>query len=339
MGVLSAPSSPEQVRTLNTVIVIVSVFSAVGAGWIILSFLLFKTLRTFRHQLILGLAISDFWMAINFLSSAAVNLGPTTIGAPKSKPFCSFNGFMIQVFVVQTDYWVLTIAVCTYLILANHKHQSSWIQEHRIVIWAFPWFLSTLWAAIGLAVVGYGDIGAWCWFTSDTVRLLVNFIPRWLIIISILGLYVRLYFIIHTAHNRFMSFDEDAVGSLRTGSSMTRSGGPRLSLNISSGPDDDCERVVQPAPTHTRIGRASPVLKRISYQMMVYPLVYILIWTIPTTIRIYQSTTGKSAPFAIGTVDKACIVFQGFADAIVYGFNEHTWKLWRTIFFKPVGGK
>jgi hypothetical protein len=34
--------------------------------------------------------------------------------------------------------------------------------------------LSALWAAIGLGVTGYGDIGAWCWFTSDEVRLLVR---------------------------------------------------------------------------------------------------------------------------------------------------------------------
>lgn len=38
--------------------------------------------------------------------------------------------------------------------------------------------------------------------------------------------------------------------------------------------------------------------------MMAYPLVYLLIWTIPTTVRIYQSTTNKAAPFAVGTVDK-----------------------------------
>lgn len=38
--------------------------------------------------------------------------------------------------------------------------------------------------------------------------------------------------------------------------------------------------------------------------MMAYPLVYLFIWTIPTTIRIYQSTTNKAAPFPIGTIDK-----------------------------------
>jgi hypothetical protein len=42
------------------------------------------------------------------------------------------------------DYWVLTIAICTYLILANHKHRSNWIQDHRIVVSIFPWFLSVL---------------------------------------------------------------------------------------------------------------------------------------------------------------------------------------------------
>ena len=54
--------------------------------------------------------------------------------------------------------------------------------------------------------------------------------------------------------------------------------------------------------THAR--QPSPVLKKMARQMMSYPLVYMLIWTIPTTIRIYQSVTGKPAPFGIGTVDK-----------------------------------
>lgn len=60
----------------------------------------------------------------------------------------------------KADYWVLIIAVYTFLVLADYKHSSSWIESHRIVLWMLPWFFSTLWAAIGLGVVGYGDIGA-----------------------------------------------------------------------------------------------------------------------------------------------------------------------------------
>lgn len=52
-----------------------------------------------------GLAISDFLMAINFLSSSARNLsGSNNIGNRTDKGFCSFNGFAVQTFVVQSKY-------------------------------------------------------------------------------------------------------------------------------------------------------------------------------------------------------------------------------------------
>jgi hypothetical protein len=73
---------------------------------------------------------------------------------------CLNKSTVMSLLILQADYWVLSIAVCTYLILASHKHQSSWIQEHKTVVWGIPWLLSILWASIGLGVVGYGDIGA-----------------------------------------------------------------------------------------------------------------------------------------------------------------------------------
>ena len=99
----------------------------------------------------------------------------------------------------------------------------------------------------------------------------------------------------------------------------------------------------------THLGRPSTVLKKLAKQMMYYPLAYMLIWTIPTSIRIYQSVTGVPAPFGIATVDKvsymsddraaltkaqACIVIQGFADAVIYGLNESSKSVWRDKFRK-----
>ncbi|KAF2654376.1 hypothetical protein K491DRAFT_717196 [Lophiostoma macrostomum CBS 122681] len=338
--VLSAPIDPVKLRTLNIVILAVSILSMLGAGWIILSFCLFKQVRTFRHQLILGLAISDFFMGANFMSSCAVGLSSGPLSAPKNKAFCSFNGFMTQFFVIQTDYWVLIIAVCTYFILANYKHLSSWVQEHRIILWCLPWGFSALWAAIGLGVAGYGGIGAWCWFTSDKVRLLVNFVPRWIIILIVLGLYARLYFIIYKAHNRFMSFSNGNTPhsfepETESVSSTRRIGHPALPMQLSLGmsakeTDIECVDPISNGQTHVR--QPSRMLKKMAYQMMSYPLVYMLIWTIPTAIRIYQAVTKRPAPFGIATVDKACIVIQGFADAIIYGVNETSLHVWRERF-------
>jgi hypothetical protein len=123
--------------------------------------------------LILGLAISDCVMALNFLLSSSMNVAGRWIGAPEQAQFCTFNGYMTQVFVIQTDYWVFIIAIYTYFVLTDQKRCSNWIQSHPLVPWVLPWILSVAWASIGLGITGYGDIGAWCWFTSDEIRLLV----------------------------------------------------------------------------------------------------------------------------------------------------------------------
>lgn len=152
-----------------------------------------------------------------------------------------------------------------------------------------------------------------CWFGSDKTRLLVNFLPRWLIVIFILALYARLYRIIYKAHNRFMSFndqmsphnhaspsvepDTDSVSSTR------RIGRPSISMNVAS-KDHDVEHSGGTITGRTYARQPNPMLKKMARQMMSYPLAYMLIWTIPTTIRIYQSVKGKPAPFGIATVDK-----------------------------------
>ncbi|KAJ6780921.1 hypothetical protein PWT90_06829 [Aphanocladium album] len=343
---LSAPKNHAQVHTLSIVILIVALLSALGALWMILGFVMNKSLRTFRHQLILGLAVSDFFMAINFMSSAAVNLSGQDIGSKECKKFCSFNGFMIQTFVDQTDYWVLSIAACTYIMLDDRKAVSQWIQTNRVIVWTIPWILSLLWATLGLTLAGYGDIGAWCWFTSDKTRLLVNFLPRWVIIALMLLLYLRLHFIIHRAHDNFVSFNDEEEYGVGSGSySVNKSGGPwspqpvHLS-KLSEGSSQ--ERIVSPpaepvSRPKPRKSRGAADLRRLSYQMMLYPLVYMLIWALPTSIRIYQAVSGHSAPFPVATVDKSCIVIQGFCDAIVYGFNEKTWRGWKEIFTRKKG--
>ena len=58
-------------------------------------------------------------MAFNFLLSSSMNVRGSWIGAPEQARFCSFNGYITQVFVIQTDYWVLTIAVYTYFVLTG----------------------------------------------------------------------------------------------------------------------------------------------------------------------------------------------------------------------------
>lgn len=109
-------------------------------------------------------------MAANFLSSTISYLNGHKISEPRLTGFCSLNGFFTQMFVIQTDYWVLLVAVCTYLILAGNDRLSLWVQDHRAFLFVLPWLFSTLWAALGLGLVGYKDIGA-CMFPDSTLTL------------------------------------------------------------------------------------------------------------------------------------------------------------------------
>ncbi|KAH8665442.1 hypothetical protein BGZ61DRAFT_561539 [Ilyonectria robusta] len=324
---LAAPTDVSQIRIQSVVILIVSICSILGAGWIILNFFCFKNLRSFRHQLILGLAISDFIMALNFLLSTSMNISKRYIQAPEQAAFCNFNGFMTQVFVVQTDYWVLTISICTYLILADHKHLTSWVQDHEKVLFLIPWMLSLLWAGLGLWLAGYGDIGAWCWFTSDKVRLLVNFVPRWIIIVAILAMYSRLYFFLHRAHRSFLSFGDSS--SEPHGSCRTIDGAVEM-RGAARGLAEGANHAAQ-----GRYGSEKTIrrLKMTARLMLMYPVAYMLIWLLPTIIRIYQATRGRPAPFALQTIDKSCIVIQGLVDAVIYGMNEGSRRQWRELLF------
>jgi hypothetical protein len=46
-------------------------------------------------------------MAMNYLLATARNLSGHNIGTPEEKKFCSFNGFMVEAFVNQSEITVL----------------------------------------------------------------------------------------------------------------------------------------------------------------------------------------------------------------------------------------
>ncbi|KAI2967723.1 hypothetical protein CBS147323_4628 [Aspergillus niger] len=229
-----------------------------------------------------GLGISEFLGAGNAVISASLNTLGIEIWDPSLKTFCSFNGLMVQTFVVQVllaDYWILSIAICTYLILMDYAHAASWVQSHRAAIWCMAWGLSILWAVLGLVVVGYGD----------RVRLFVNFIPRWTIILVIMGIYTRLCLLLYRSHKAISSDHELTL--------QTPHPHQWQLLDISDGPSQS---------THSSIP-----LRKVSLQMMVYPTVYALVWIIPTSVRVYQGMTGKRAPLALEILEKVIETSHG----------------------------
>jgi hypothetical protein len=67
--------------------------------------------------------------------------------------------------------------------------------------------------------------------------------------------------------------------------------------------------------------------------MLLYPLSYAVVWSLPTIVRIYQASSGQAAPWQVQTIDKACVVLQGVVDATIYGATESSLSSWRNLFF------
>lgn len=50
-----------------------------------------------------------------------------------------------------------------------------------------------------------------CWFASDRTRLLVNFVPRWIIVFVIIALYLRLSYILLRTQRQLESSEDDTM--------------------------------------------------------------------------------------------------------------------------------
>ncbi|KAL8328590.1 hypothetical protein RB597_004388 [Gaeumannomyces tritici] len=313
---LSSSAAVHESEATSLCMVIVSALSILGAAFITASFLFLPNFRSFRHQLIFGLGVVDLLRAVNTLISSSLDLAHKELDAPGQMVFCAVNGFANEVFVVQQDYWVLLIAIYTYIILTDIPHASAWIQSHQVAIMSLPWLLSLVWAWIGLQVSGgYQSIGSICWFADDKSRLLVNFIPRWVIISVILGLYLRIYFFLSRSARLAGGRSEDCC-----------SGGDHKPARHSfSRGHGQCTRGDQCTKGHAK-------LKKTARMMMQYPFVYALVWVVPTATRIYHAATGRQAPLALRTVDLCCVVSTGFINAITYGVNEAALGSWRNSF-------
>jgi hypothetical protein len=129
---------------------------------------------------------------------------------------------------------------------------------------------------------------------------------RWIIIAICLVIYGRLFFVVHNARRTTGRLPDSHVLDSTAGSPSalyTSTPEPRYSrVNITpaeKGWLDDAD-----------LRLSGLTWKYIAYQMMSYPLVYILIWTIPTTIRIYQTVTNKPAPAAVLTIFKVSVPYH-----------------------------
>ncbi|KAJ6256034.1 hypothetical protein Dda_9126 [Drechslerella dactyloides] len=71
-------------------------------------------------------------------------------------------------------------------------------------------------------------------------------------------------------------------------------------------------------------------VRKIAIQLISFPLATALLWTVPTAVMIYQVIHGAdSVNVHVDGFAQMLLVFNGFVDAHIYGFNERTAMGWK----------
>lgn len=153
--------------------------------------------RSFRHHLIMLLICSDFWKASWQLIYPAVVI--KTGNADKGYLFCQVTGFFISMGIEASDFAVLVIAVHSALYIfypatALGEGGLFRYRSYLYTIWvAFPLLMASL--AFLNTSKAYTSQGAYCYLPARPMWMLLAlaWIPRYLILVTILVLYASIY--------------------------------------------------------------------------------------------------------------------------------------------------
>lgn len=150
---------------VNTVILtIVSVLSVLGASIIMLTFVIFKDIRTPARHIIVCIALSDF------ISSLSNCFGIHMRG--KDDGSCVIQSFIGSSFIMSSFLWTMFLAVYLYIVIVYENRDLG----RRII---FPWCHIVSWfvpLTINIVAVAKNALGnspslvtgGWCWIKYNS---------------------------------------------------------------------------------------------------------------------------------------------------------------------------
>ncbi|GMM35838.1 Gpr1 protein [Saccharomycopsis crataegensis] len=173
--------------------------------------------RVFRHHLIFFLIGYDFLKAVTLLfypaRVALVN------HAYYNGNFCDIVGFFTAMAIEGADIAILSFAIHTALLIfcPNRKYKNGDKVEgglfpYRYYVWVFSFVVPIIFASLAfIRNVGYQPLVSWCYLPERPkwYRLVLSWIPRYVIVITILCVYVGIYVHVIRQFNRILVIHEE----------------------------------------------------------------------------------------------------------------------------------
>eukprot|EP01111_Echinosteliopsis_oligospora_P018066 TRINITY_DN8090_c0_g1_i1.p1 TRINITY_DN8090_c0_g1~~TRINITY_DN8090_c0_g1_i1.p1 ORF type:complete len:449 (-),score=43.79 TRINITY_DN8090_c0_g1_i1:34-1380(-) len=196
--VLSAPQI-DVIRLLACLSGSLSVFGSVS---LVISFFLFKELRTHSSKLVMYLSLADLGEAVAWVLSPASGM---------TYP-CYVQGYFEQFFGLSGCLWQLIIS--THILQVNMGAQRFRRQE--LIYHAVGWGIPAITIAAGGSYDIFGNSGAWCWVKSKypLIGILILYLPALLAIVISGGIYIHVAILLRKGKNKARSANYDASEEL-----------------------------------------------------------------------------------------------------------------------------
>jgi len=240
---------------------------------------------------------SPFWRAIatlcfyDFVTAFIISIG-SVVGLSYneiSSGICTFQGVLFSIFLNGSIFNTLLISIILFLMVIGKINLRWWVE---VLLHTYPLPVIIVVSFIPFySSANYTDSGAWCWLSVDPVwaRYVGVYVWTWIVMIMIIALYFTMGFYI-----RYLD-KKAAISEVKFS-------------DLAQGKKVDQQKK-----------------NRITRDLFVYSMAFILLW-IPNSINRIIQATGSSVYFLM-VLECFCLPLQGFVDAVVFGVSTGAYKM------------
>jgi len=173
--------------------------------------------RSFRHHLVLFLIASDTFKAIWYFVFPIVVFARGDIKS--SSTWCQASGWFLAAAIEASDIAIFLIALHSiiYIFRPPHKAAEGGLYPYRY--WIYPIWIGFPILAASLAFINengaYATAGTFCYLPKRPFwyRLALAWIPRYLILMTIIGMYAAIYIYVNIKFKGFSNLGRDSSDS------------------------------------------------------------------------------------------------------------------------------
>lgn len=333
------PYQANRQRVISIVSSSISIFAGVVGIYFFLAIGARK--RVFRHHLIIFLILYDWVKAICLLLYPARVMA--TSNAYYNIKFCKIVGFFTAFAIEGSDLAIFSFAIHLALLIYRPKarvkrgiNYEGGLYRYRHIVYPVSILLPILLASLAfIDDMGYAPLTNWCYIPSRPIwyRLVLSWIPRYIIMVSIIAIYISIYIHVTKQYRHVRSTIESNTSTYERRSRFRRLKALfcfnfRLTGDDQENDNRSLEENLNDETIQQFNSRRMQTEKHLR-TIFIYPIAYVFLWIFPTIVHGMDFRYGLSIrPYVwLNGIAAFMQPFNCAIDTLVFLIREKPWRI------------